>query len=90
MTITSFFITRAWRPHLKAAIQDTIDRYRGDAPGEEIDVILLSGGSANLQWLASLFEDELSSTLADPSILRLKDYRDVVAKATSGLDDANA
>jgi hypothetical protein len=78
--LREIFIMRVWEPHLRVNILQTIERGKDELGGSPISVVLLSGGSANIGWLANLIEKELSDRLGGAQILWLSDFQEVVAK----------
>jgi hypothetical protein len=74
------FEGRIWQPHLRPLIQKTIERGREELSGAPISVVLLSGGSANIGWLAELTRRDLGEHLEEAPILSLPDFQEVVSK----------
>ena len=48
--------------------------------GSPLDFLLLSGGSANIQWLRELIIRDFGNQLDEQQILKLDDYQEVVSK----------
>lgn len=75
------FVNRVWHARLKSAVMSAIDRSKEELGGRPIDIILLSGGSANIRWLTNLMRDLLPTTYPDAEILELQgSFQEVVSK----------
>lgn len=76
------FENEVWRNKLRDAIKKTIDRAARELKGQEISVVLLSGGSSNIRWLAKLLDRDLGkSDLPHAEILQLSEnFQEIVAK----------
>lgn len=75
------FVRRVWNDRLKSAVMSAIDRSKEELGGRPIDIILLSGGSANIRWLTNLMRDLLPATYPDAEILELQgSFQEVVSK----------
>jgi hypothetical protein len=74
------FINKVWSNHVRPSIESTVERGKQDLSGQQIDVVLLSGGTCNLKWLKILIERDLREQIDYASILTLSNYRDVVAQ----------
>jgi len=72
---------RIWAQKLKEAISTTIKRASADLRGQDIDVVLLSGGSSNIRWLRPLMERDLAKVMKGAQTLELSgDFAEIVAK----------
>lgn len=70
-----------WNTLLKEAVSKTIDRAKDELGGQEITVVLLTGGSSNIRWLRSLVERDVKNHLQSAQILELSEnFSEVVAK----------
>ena len=70
-----------WKEKLRDAVAATIKRASAELKGQEISVVLLSGGSSNIRWLRPLLERDLSAALANAQIVELSgDFSEIVAK----------
>ncbi|WP_287161488.1 molecular chaperone [Mesorhizobium sp.] len=71
-----------WNGKLRDAVKKTIERASKELRGQDISVVLLSGGSSNIQWLARLIERDLgSSELAHAEVVKLSEnFQEIVAK----------
>jgi len=79
--LREIFVKRVWNDRLKSAVMSAIDRSREELCGRPIDIILLSGGSANIRWLTNLMRDLLPTTYPDAEILELQgSFQEVVSK----------
>lgn len=79
--LRKLFISRVWQPQLRGAITNAISRSAEDLDGRPINLVLLSGGSANLKWLAALIKDELGHLLAEADIIELQGkFHEIVAQ----------
>jgi len=76
------FETGVWTAKLREAIKTTIGRAARELKGQDISVVLLSGGSSNIRWLSRLLERDLGkSDLAHAEILQLSEnFQEIVAK----------
>lgn len=75
------FIRRVWNDRLKPALTTAIARAKDELGGRQIDIVLLSGGSANIRWLARLVQELLPSSFPDAEILELQgSFQEVVSK----------
>lgn len=75
------FISRVWQPHLKIAITNAINRGSEELDGRPINLVLLSGGSANLKWLADLIKTDLPHLLVEAEIVELQGkFHEIVAQ----------
>ncbi|MBZ9797764.1 Hsp70 family protein [Mesorhizobium sp. ES1-4] len=79
--IQKFYTDRVWAEKLRDAVSRTIDRSKDALAGQDISVVLLSGGSSNIRWLRSLLERDLKSQLINAQILELNEnFAEIVAK----------
>lgn len=79
-TLKTIFLSQIWQ-RLKQTIGTTLDRARADLKGQDISVVLLSGGSSNIRWLKPLIERDLRSELSGAQILELNEnFQEIVAK----------
>lgn len=71
-----------WKEKLHDAIKKTIERASKELKGQEISVVLLSGGSSNIQWLSKLIKRDFGkSDLLHAEILSLNEnFQEIVAK----------
>ena len=74
------FVKKIWTAELRNVVRLSLDRSRQESNGAEISVVLLSGGSANLRWLAELLKKDFPVQLASAEILSIRDYQEVVSK----------
>jgi molecular chaperone DnaK (HSP70) len=95
------FTKKIWTAELKQVVKLSLDRSRQESNGADISVVLLSGGSANIRWLAELLKRDFPAELSSAEILSIKDYQEVVSKGiaiecarrfytTEGLGDFSA
>ena len=79
--VRKLFEERIWAPKLKEAINTTITRARDDLRGQEISLVLLSGGLSNIGWLKRLLERDILHKLPEAQVLELnEDFQEIVAK----------
>ena len=79
--LKKLFEERIWNSRLRETIGTTLIRARNDLRGQEISLVLLSGGSSNIRWLKSLLERDLRKSLPEAQILELnEDFQEIVAK----------
>ena len=72
---------KIWAPRLREAVASTIARARNELSGQQITIVLLSGGSSNIRWLRPLLERDLHTSLPDAQVLELSEnFQEVVAK----------
>jgi molecular chaperone DnaK (HSP70) len=75
------FVDQVWHSKLRPAVMKTIERAKEELGGRSVNIILLSGGSANIRWLTNLMRDLLPSTYPDAEILELRgSFQEVVSK----------
>ena len=71
---------RIWKQHLKPAVTQTLKGAAVQLRGQEISVILLSGGSSNIGWLRELLKSDVRE-LEQAQVLELREnFQEVVAK----------
>ena len=79
--LRDIFDNQIWKSHLKNAISDCLERSKTELRGHPINVVLLSGGSANFRWLRKLIERDLFDAVGDAEIVELRaNYQEIVAK----------
>lgn len=80
--LKGIFEDNVWKGKLREAIQKTIERASKELRGQDVSVVLLSGGSSNIQWLAKLLKRDLGTThLARAEVLSLNEnFQEIVAK----------
>jgi hypothetical protein len=72
---------KIWAQKLKHAVVSTIAGAKNELGGQEITIVLLSGGSSNIRWLRPLLERDLRKELPDAQILELSEsFQEIVAK----------
>jgi molecular chaperone DnaK (HSP70) len=72
---------KIWSQKLKPAVTNTIAGAKSELGGQEITIVLLSGGSSNIRWLRPLLERDLKRELPDAQILELSEsFQEIVAK----------
>ncbi len=74
------FLQRVWQERLKPIVRDVISSASAETGGSPLDFLLLSGGSANIQWLRELIIRDFGNELDEQQILKLDDYQEVVSK----------
>jgi hypothetical protein len=75
------FVEKVWKRYLRPLIEQTLNRGKEELAGAPISLVLMSGGSANIGWLAKLIDADFGSTeLLGAEILPLPDFQEVVAK----------
>ncbi|MDQ0333040.1 hypothetical protein QFZ88_005422 [Mesorhizobium sp. YL-MeA3-2017] len=76
------FESGIWTAKLRDAVRKTIERASRELKGQDISVVLLSGGSSNIRWLAKLLERDVGKTdLPHAQILQLSEnFQEIVAK----------
>ncbi|HPL68374.1 MAG TPA: hypothetical protein PLG94_17695 [Smithellaceae bacterium] len=79
--LRDIFERKVWAPKLKTAILDALSRSVKELDGKQISIVLLSGGSSNIRWVANLLRRDLSTRLPDSEILELQEnFQEIVAK----------
>ena len=72
---------KIWVQKLRPAVNSTLESAKSELKGQQITVVLLSGGSSNLRWLGPLLERDLRNALPEAQVLELSDsYQEIVAK----------
>lgn len=76
------FEDRIWKPKLREAIRTTIARASQALKGQDISIVLLSGGSSNMRWLAKLVARDIApSHLPAADVLELSEsFQEIVSK----------
>lgn len=76
------FEEQVWKQKLREAIRKTVERASRELKGQEISIVLLSGGSSNIRWLSKLIERDLASAdLPHADVLELREnFQEIVAK----------
>lgn len=79
--IQKIYTDQVWTAKLRDAVRRTLDRAKDDLSGQDVTVVLLSGGSSNIRWLRSLLERDLKAQLSEAQILELSEnFSEIVAK----------
>jgi hypothetical protein len=72
---------KIWIQRLRQAVAGTLDAAKNELKGQQITIVLLSGGSSNLRWLRPLLQRDLEKSLPDAQVLELSEsYQEIVAK----------
>ena len=80
-TLRDVFNREIWARSLKSCVRAAIDRAMKELEGRTIDIVLLSGGSANLRWLEGLLRLDFLEELSAAHVVSLREsYQEVVAK----------
>ena len=75
------FETQVWNVGLKHSVRQALDRGRAAIGDRDINLVLLSGGSANIRWLRELLLRDFSRDLNVARVVSLtEDFQLVVAK----------
>lgn len=78
------FVHRIWATKLKQAVKRALDRAKTELKGKEINLLLLSGGSANIGWLGRLLSKDFEDVLDTADQLTLTaDFQRIVATGLS-------
>lgn len=79
--LKDIFIKKVWNNHLKQAITNAISRSKEELQGRPIDIVLLSGGSANIRWLSNLLRELIPQHYPNAELLELQgSFQEVVSK----------
>ncbi|MCB2154935.1 hypothetical protein KQI84_08605 [bacterium] len=68
-----------WNEYLKALVVQTIARHARQNDSRPIDIVLLSGGGANIGWLRELLHRDIDGLAEEVPIVTVEDYQQVVA-----------
>jgi hypothetical protein len=72
---------KIWSQKLRQAVTNTIGGAKNELGGQEITIVLLSGGSSNIRWLRPLLARDLRNELPEAQILELSEsFQEIVAK----------
>lgn len=80
MDFYSVFVREIWNSQLKPNITRALERAKDELRGENISVVLLSGGSANIGWLRHLILKDFYTQMQGVDIFPLPNYQEVVAQ----------
>jgi molecular chaperone DnaK (HSP70) len=79
--IRKIYEDQIWSQKLRNAVTSTMDGAKSELGGQEITIVLLSGGSSNIRWLRPLIERDLRKYLPEAQILELSEsFQEIVAK----------
>jgi hypothetical protein len=79
--LRDIFINRIWKTDLRPVVAHAIQRSHEELGGRPLDVVLLSGGSANIRWLSQLIEVDNRTALRGAEILELQEaFHEIVAR----------
>lgn len=79
--IRKIYEDKIWSQKLKQAVSHTITAAKSELGGQQINIVLLSGGSSNMRWLKPLIERDLRRELSEAQILELSEsFQEIVAK----------
>lgn len=79
--IRKVYEDQVWSQKLRNAVSSTIESAKHELGGQEVTVVLLSGGSSNIRWLKPLLERDLRSLLPEAQVLELSEsFQEIVAK----------
>jgi molecular chaperone DnaK (HSP70) len=79
--LRDIFIKKVWNKELKPAICDALARAEKELNGYPISIVLMSGGSANIRWLANLIRADLQHQLPSAEVLELQgNFQEIVAQ----------
>jgi molecular chaperone DnaK (HSP70) len=79
--LRDIFIKKVWNKELKPAICDALARAEKELNGHPISIVLMSGGSANIRWLANLIRSDLQHKLPAAEVLELQgNFQEIVAQ----------
>jgi hypothetical protein len=74
------FEKEIWEKELCPTIRQALDNARQSLGGQPVNVVLLSGGSANIGWVEKLLCRDFEADLRAADIVPLDDYQEVVSK----------
>lgn len=81
LLLRTVFEHDVWKARLINVIRQAATRARLALDGQRIHMALLSGGSANIQWLRLLIQRDLANELPEIEILELQtEFQEIVAK----------
>ncbi len=87
--LREIFVNRIWNTDLRPVIANAnanananaIKRSHDELGGRPLDIVLLSGGAANIRWLPQLIEVHNRAALRDAEILELQEaFHEIVAR----------
>lgn len=79
--LRQIFVQNIWRNSLRERLVTALKRADSELGGRPVNLVLLSGGSANIRWLSTLIDEELRPILPEAEILEMRSsFQEVVAK----------
>jgi len=78
--LRDIFWKEVWGRQLSDTIKNAMTNAASNLRGQPINLVLLSGGSANIGWLSELLRTEFVEELRSATFLPLEDYKEVVSK----------
>lgn len=79
--LRDIFVRNVWHARLKLVMESAISRAKEELGGRPINIILLSGGSANIRWLTKLIENLIVDSFPSAEVLELQEsFQEVVSK----------
>lgn len=79
--LRAIYEDRVWKQKLKQTIVSTLERASTELRGQELSIVLLSGGSSNIRWLRPLLQRDLQPLLGSAQVLELSEnFQEIVAK----------
>ena len=79
-SLRQLFVEKIWKG-LRDCVRLALVHSKKELDDRPIDIVLLSGGSANLRWLEVLLKSDFKDDLAKATVLSLTEsYQEVVAK----------
>lgn len=81
LQLRDIFVKKFWQDKLRGAVQSAISRSSEELDSRPISLVLLSGGSANIGWLAASIEADLRNQLHNAEIIELRgSFQEIVAQ----------
>lgn len=79
--LRDIFVNEIWSKKLRTTINEVLRRADNELEGNQISIVLLSGGSSNIGWLAKLIQRDFSNALGHADILELaENFQEIVSK----------
>lgn len=78
--LRKIFEEQVWKGELAPVVRNALCNAQQSLRGQPINVVLLSGGSANIGWLEHLLRRDFDDELSQADVLPLENYQEVVSK----------
>jgi hypothetical protein len=78
--LRKIFEEDVWKEELAPVVRNALCNAQQSLRGHPVNVVLLSGGSANIGWLEHLLRRDFEDELMQADVLPLENYQEVVSK----------